>query len=138
MAYAPIAKLEKFTSEKDNAQVWLNNVEKAIFLKYFSNNNSINRLANTFTTIKQRENKAFIHGLHNSILQCVCPLHPINLQTAIINARDFEATELKANHAQAINLIMNESSELNFKLKQFSDFINQKLEEYLANNRTIY
>ncbi|KAG9295560.1 hypothetical protein G9A89_003863 [Geosiphon pyriformis] len=30
MAYAPIAKLEKFTSEENNAQVWLNNVEKAI------------------------------------------------------------------------------------------------------------
>ncbi|KAG9295302.1 hypothetical protein G9A89_021233 [Geosiphon pyriformis] len=30
MAYAPIAKLDNFTGEKDDAQVWLNNVEKAI------------------------------------------------------------------------------------------------------------
>ncbi|KAG9294959.1 hypothetical protein G9A89_017753 [Geosiphon pyriformis] len=30
MAYTPIAKLKKFTSKEDNAQVWLNNVEKAI------------------------------------------------------------------------------------------------------------
>ncbi|KAG9298378.1 hypothetical protein G9A89_005238 [Geosiphon pyriformis] len=30
MAYAPIAKLDKFTGEEDNAQVWLNNVKKAI------------------------------------------------------------------------------------------------------------
>ncbi|KAG9299111.1 hypothetical protein G9A89_020424 [Geosiphon pyriformis] len=30
MAYAPIAKLEKFMGKEDNAQVWLNNVEKAI------------------------------------------------------------------------------------------------------------
>ncbi|KAG9288617.1 hypothetical protein G9A89_006718 [Geosiphon pyriformis] len=30
MAYAPIAKLKKFTGKKDDAQVWLNNVEKAI------------------------------------------------------------------------------------------------------------
>ncbi|KAG9290075.1 hypothetical protein G9A89_010381 [Geosiphon pyriformis] len=30
MAYIPIAKLEKFTSKKDDAQEWLNNVEKAI------------------------------------------------------------------------------------------------------------
>ncbi|KAG9294717.1 hypothetical protein G9A89_008196 [Geosiphon pyriformis] len=83
MAYVLIAKLKKFTGEKNDAQVWLNDVEKAIatnrwnnarailvnklqdfnafkieFLKYFSNNNSINRLANTFTTIKQGENKA--------------------------------------------------------------------------------
>ncbi|KAG9295190.1 hypothetical protein G9A89_006171 [Geosiphon pyriformis] len=30
MAYAPIAKLDKFTGKEDNAQVWLNDVEKAI------------------------------------------------------------------------------------------------------------
>ncbi|KAG9286159.1 hypothetical protein G9A89_010173 [Geosiphon pyriformis] len=82
MAYAPIAKLEKFTSEEDDTQIWLNNIKKTItdtanlwyqnlvnklqdfnafkikFLRYFSNNNSINRLVNTFTTIKQGETKA--------------------------------------------------------------------------------
>ncbi|KAG9290574.1 hypothetical protein G9A89_020944 [Geosiphon pyriformis] len=30
MAYTPIAKLDNFTSEKDDMQVWLNDVEKAI------------------------------------------------------------------------------------------------------------
>ncbi|KAG9284108.1 hypothetical protein G9A89_022882 [Geosiphon pyriformis] len=30
MAYALIAKIEKFTDKEDNAQVWLNNMEKAI------------------------------------------------------------------------------------------------------------
>ncbi|KAG9290030.1 hypothetical protein G9A89_010336 [Geosiphon pyriformis] len=30
MAYIPIAKLEKFTSEENDAQIWLNNIEKAI------------------------------------------------------------------------------------------------------------
>ncbi|KAG9294144.1 hypothetical protein G9A89_021503 [Geosiphon pyriformis] len=30
MVYTPIAKLEKFTGEKDNAQIWLNNIEKTI------------------------------------------------------------------------------------------------------------
>ncbi|KAG9298295.1 hypothetical protein G9A89_002783 [Geosiphon pyriformis] len=181
MAYTPIVKLEKFTSKENNVQVWLNDVKKAIaandwnnaramqFLRYFSNNNSINRLANTFTTIKQGENEAvttylgcfyrnlcqiqvidpnyftvvqilnqFIHGLYSSILQHICPMHLINLQAAVTNARDFEATELKANHAQAINLVMNGSSELDFKLKQFNDFINQKLERYLADNHAIY
>ncbi|KAG9294177.1 hypothetical protein G9A89_021536 [Geosiphon pyriformis] len=175
MAYALIAKLEKFTSKENNTQVWLNDMEKAIaanswnnaramqvifyflqntanlwyqslanklqdfaafklaFLQYFSNNNSINRLANTFTTIKQGKNKAadyftapqilnqFIRGLHSSILQCIHPMHPVDLQAAINNARDFEAAELKANHAQAINLVMNGSSELDSKLKQFKD-----------------
>ncbi|KAG9294474.1 hypothetical protein G9A89_001979 [Geosiphon pyriformis] len=187
IAYAPIAKLEKFTGKENNAQVWLNNMEKAIaangwndtrailinklqdfnvfkieFLRYFSNNNSISRLANTFTTIKQGENEAvttylecfhrnlhqiqaidanyftvaqilnqFIHGLCSSILQCVHAMHPVNLQAAVTNARDFEATKLEANHAQAVNLIMNGSSELDSKLKQFNESINQKLERYL-------
>ncbi|KAG9302673.1 hypothetical protein G9A89_007377 [Geosiphon pyriformis] len=145
------------------------NAFKLAFLQYFSNNNSINRLANTFITIKQEENEAvttylecfhrnlrqiqaiqadyftapqilnqFIRDLCSSILQCICPMHLVNLQAAVTNTRDFEAAKLKANHAQAINLVMNGSSELDSKLKQFSDSINQKLEGYLANNYTIY
>ncbi|KAG9302012.1 hypothetical protein G9A89_021056 [Geosiphon pyriformis] len=205
MAYALIAKLEKFTGKENDAQVWLNDVEKAIavndwndiramqtifyflqnttnswyqslankpqnfaafklvFLQYFSNNNSINQLANTFTTIKQEKNEAvttylrhfhrnlyqiqaiqadyftvsqilnqFIKGLCSSIFQCICPMHPVDLQAIVNNARDFEAAELETNHAQAINLVMNGSSELDSKLKQFSDFINQKLEDLLV------
>ncbi|KAG9291014.1 hypothetical protein G9A89_012886 [Geosiphon pyriformis] len=163
---------------QDTANLWYQslatkpqtfNIFKQEFLRYFSNNNSINRLVNTFTIIKQGDTEAvttylgrfhkclcqiqaintdyftvaqilnqFIRGLCNSILQCVRPLHPADLQVAVTNARDFEVAELKVNHAQAINLVINGSSELDSKLKQFSDFINQKLEEYLADNRTIY
>ncbi|KAG9302044.1 hypothetical protein G9A89_021088 [Geosiphon pyriformis] len=198
MAYAPIAKLEKFTSKEDDAQAWLNdNDDKALqaipyflqdtadswyqslvakpqtfdafkqeFLRYFSNNNSINCLVNTFITIKQEDTEAvtmylgqfhrclcqiqainadyfivaqvlnqFIRGLCSSILQRVRPLHPADLQAAVTNTRDFEAAELEANHVQAVNLVMNRSSELDSKLKQFSDSINQKLKEYLTDNR---
>ncbi|KAG9287837.1 hypothetical protein G9A89_017432 [Geosiphon pyriformis] len=118
MVYAPIAKLEKFTSEENDAQVWLNNVEKAIVANSWNDTRAI--------------------GLHSSILQHICPIHPVDLQAAITNTRDFKAAELKANHTQAINLVVNGSSELDFKLKQFSNSINQKLEEYLANNCAIY
>ncbi|KAG9286018.1 hypothetical protein G9A89_022694 [Geosiphon pyriformis] len=166
MAYAPIAKIEKFTSEENDTQVWLNNVEKAItanrwndtraiqaipyflqdtadswyqslankpqdfnafklvFLQYFSNNNSINHLANTFITIKQEENKVitiylgcFHRNLHqiqtiqadyftvSQILnQFIRSLHSINFQATVTSTRNFEAAELEANHAQAINL----------------------------------
>ncbi|KAG9288998.1 hypothetical protein G9A89_015547 [Geosiphon pyriformis] len=55
-------------------------------------------------------------------------MHPVDLQVAVTNARDFETAELKANHNQTVNLVINRSSELDFKLKQFSDSINQKLE----------
>ncbi|KAG9285374.1 hypothetical protein G9A89_010849 [Geosiphon pyriformis] len=144
-------------------------VFKLTFLQYFSNNNSINWLANTFTTIKQGENEAvttylrhfyrnlhqiqaiqadyftvpqilnqFIRGLCSSILQRICPMHLVDFQAAVTNAQDFKSAELKANHAQAINLVMNELSKLDSKLKQFNDSINQKLEEYLADNHTIY
>ncbi|KAG9302755.1 hypothetical protein G9A89_009532 [Geosiphon pyriformis] len=114
MAYAPITKLDNFTGKENNAQVWLNDVKKAItangwndaqalqaipyflkntanswyqslvdksqdfntfkleFLRYFSNNNSINRLANTFTTIKQEETKAvttYLGCFHRNLRQ---------------------------------------------------------------------
>ncbi|KAG9295359.1 hypothetical protein G9A89_013388 [Geosiphon pyriformis] len=163
---------------KDTANLWYQNlinkpqnfnVFKVEFLRYFSNNNSINHLINTFTTIKQGETEAvttylgcfyrnlcqiqaidtnyftapqilnqFIRGLHSSILQHVRPLHSGTLQDAVTHARDFESAESEANYAQAVNLVMNESSELDSKLKQFNNSINQKLERYLADNCTIY
>ncbi|KAG9307276.1 hypothetical protein G9A89_017104 [Geosiphon pyriformis] len=46
-------------------------------------------------------------------------MHPVDLQAAVTNTRDFEAAELEANYAQAVNLVLNRLSELNFKLKQF-------------------
>ncbi|KAG9287769.1 hypothetical protein G9A89_017364 [Geosiphon pyriformis] len=200
IAYTPITKLDNFTGEEDDTQIWLNDVEKAItangwndaqaiqaipyflkdtanswyqslinkpqnfnafkaeFLQYFSNNNSINHLVNAFTTIKQGETKAittylgrfhqnlcqiqaidtnyftapqilnqFIHGLCSSILQHVHPLHPGTLQDAVTRAKDFESTESEANHIQAINLVMNRSSELDSKLEKFSKSINKNL-----------
>ncbi|KAG9304189.1 hypothetical protein G9A89_019751 [Geosiphon pyriformis] len=152
MAYTPITKLDNFTGEEDDAQIWLNdslvnkpqdfNAFKVEFLRYFSNNNSINRLVNTFTTMKQEKTEAilnqFIRGLCSSILQHIRPLHPGTLQDAVTCARDFESAESEANHAQAINLVMNGLSELDSKLEKFSESINKRLEEYLADNHTIY
>ncbi|KAG9288250.1 hypothetical protein G9A89_021281 [Geosiphon pyriformis] len=163
---------------KDTADSWYQSLAakpqifnefKTEFLRYFSNNNNINHLTNTFTTIKQEDTEAvttylehfyrnlrqiqaiqadyftasqilnqFIRGLHSSILQQIRLMHPVDLPTTITHARDFEAAELKANHAQAVNLVMNRLSDLDSKLKQFSDTINQKLEGYLADNHAIY
>ncbi|KAG9300809.1 hypothetical protein G9A89_003158 [Geosiphon pyriformis] len=67
--------------------------------------------------------------LCSSILQYVCSIHSADLQAAVTNARDFETAELEANYAQVVNLVMNKSSELDSKLKQFSKSINQKLEQ---------
>ncbi|KAG9301084.1 hypothetical protein G9A89_012467 [Geosiphon pyriformis] len=46
-------------------------------------------------------------------------MHPADLQATVTNTKDFETVELEANHVQAINLVMNRSSELDSKLKQF-------------------
>ncbi|KAG9290356.1 hypothetical protein G9A89_007087 [Geosiphon pyriformis] len=60
IAYTPITKLDNFTGEEDDTQSLVNkpqdfNAFKVEFLRYFNNNNSINRLVNTFTTMKQEE-----------------------------------------------------------------------------------
>ncbi|KAG9288978.1 hypothetical protein G9A89_015527 [Geosiphon pyriformis] len=47
-----------------------------------------------------------------------------DLQATVTNARDFETAKLKANHIQAVNLVMNGSSELDSKLKQFNTLSN--------------
>ncbi|KAG9304158.1 hypothetical protein G9A89_019720 [Geosiphon pyriformis] len=114
MAYTPIAKLNKFNDEENDAQVWLNNIAKAItannwdnarvmqaipyflqdtadtwyqsltvkpqnfnefkteFLQYFSNNNSINKLTNTFTMIRQGDTEAvtiYLRHFHRNLHQ---------------------------------------------------------------------
>ncbi|KAG9301115.1 hypothetical protein G9A89_012498 [Geosiphon pyriformis] len=58
-------------------------------------------------------------------------MHPQTFQDTVTNTWDFKFTELKANHAQAINLVMNGLSELDSKLKQFKSafnfYINKKI-----------
>ncbi|KAG9307223.1 hypothetical protein G9A89_017051 [Geosiphon pyriformis] len=164
IVYAPITKLDNFTGEEDNAQVWLNDIEKAItangwndtqamqtifyFLKDTANscnNNSINCLVNAFTTMKQGETEAQLmptilqHHRYSISLSMACAAASCNMYVhAVTCARDFESAESEANHAQAINLVMNGSSELDSKLEKFSESINKRLEGYLADNHAIY
>ncbi|KAG9306590.1 hypothetical protein G9A89_004787 [Geosiphon pyriformis] len=107
MAYAPITKLEKFTSEKDDTQ-------------------------DAFTEICSKFKPYRLIILH--ILQCIYPMYSVDLQVTVTNARNFEAAELEVNYTQAINLVINGLFNLDSKLKQLSDSINQKLERYLADN----
>ncbi|KAG9289707.1 hypothetical protein G9A89_014442 [Geosiphon pyriformis] len=75
MVYAPIAKLDNFTSKEDNSLINKPqdfNVFKVEFLRYFSNNNSINCLVNTFTTMKQGEMEAvttYLECFHQNLHQ---------------------------------------------------------------------
>ncbi|KAG9294290.1 hypothetical protein G9A89_021649 [Geosiphon pyriformis] len=122
---------------------------KTAFLRYFSNNNSINCLANTFTTIKQNNTEVittYLECFYRVLrqIQAINAVYFTELQilnqficglcTAVTHARDFESAKLEANYAQAVNLVMNRLSDLDSKLKQISDTINQKIKGYLANN----
>ncbi|KAG9296610.1 hypothetical protein G9A89_015202 [Geosiphon pyriformis] len=135
MAFAPITKLEKFTSEENNAQAWINdqgNTEAVTtYLECFHRNlHQIQAIQADYFTVPQILNQ-FIRCLHSSILQQVHLIYSVDLPTTVTYARDFEAAKLEANHVQAVNLVMNGSSDLDSKLKQFSDSINQKLKRYL-------
>ncbi|KAG9296950.1 hypothetical protein G9A89_003664 [Geosiphon pyriformis] len=162
MAYAPIMKLNKFTGEEDNTQVWLNNVEKAIAangwndaramqaIPYFLKNTPTLSLQLNKEKLKQLphiwDTSIEIYDKSKQLMLIISQCHRFSinssvastLKDAVIHIRDFESAELKANHVHAINLVINGSSELDSKLKQFSDSINQKLEGYLADNHTIY
>ncbi|KAG9306881.1 hypothetical protein G9A89_002550 [Geosiphon pyriformis] len=183
MAYAPITKLDNFTEKaiaangwndaraiqaipyflKDTANSWYQslvnkpqdfNVFKVEFLRYFSNNNSINHLVNTFTTMKQGETETvttYLGHFHRNLRQIQTIDDDYFTAPQILNqfirglcsntvthARDFESAESEANYAQAVNLVINGLSELDSKLEKFSESINKRLEGYLANNYTIY
>ncbi|KAG9298956.1 hypothetical protein G9A89_020269 [Geosiphon pyriformis] len=112
MTYAPIAKIEKFTGKENDIQGKTEAV--TTYLRHFHRNLcQIQAIQADYFTVPQILNQ-FIHGLHS-----------------ITNTKNFELAELEANYAQAVNLVMNRSSDLDSKLKQLSDSINQKLEGYL-------
>ncbi|KAG9297108.1 hypothetical protein G9A89_019389 [Geosiphon pyriformis] len=85
MAYAPIVKLDKFTSEEDDAQVWLNDVAKAITANNWDDARAMQAIlyflqdtantwyqTNTFTTIKQGETEAvttYLRQFHRNLRQ---------------------------------------------------------------------
>ncbi|KAG9301037.1 hypothetical protein G9A89_015773 [Geosiphon pyriformis] len=119
------------------SNIWLNNIEKVIAANRWNDARAMQVIlyflqdtTNSWYQSLQGENEAADYFTVPQILnQLIRGLYSTDLQAAIMNARDF-----KANHVQAVNLVMNRSSELDSKLKQFSNSINQKLEGYLANN----
>ncbi|KAG9296003.1 hypothetical protein G9A89_011855 [Geosiphon pyriformis] len=115
LSYHYILKTNTFTTIKQGE-----NEAVTIYLGCFHKNLcQIQAIQNDYFIAPQILNQ-FIRGLCSSILQRICSIHPADLQAVVTNARDFETAKLKANYVQAINLVMNGSSELNFKLKQFN------------------
>ncbi|KAG9298734.1 hypothetical protein G9A89_012802 [Geosiphon pyriformis] len=198
MAYAPIAKLDKFNGKEDDAQVWLNNVVKAItannwndaramqvisyflqnttdvwyqslavklqnfngfkteFLWYFSNNNSINKLANTFTTIRQGDTKAittylgcFHRNLHQiqaiqadyftapQILnQFIRELHSSILQQVhSMHPVDLPTTVTYARDFEAAELEANHTQAVNVTMNRSSE-LDSKLKQFMTSKDT--
>ncbi|KAG9305089.1 hypothetical protein G9A89_007729 [Geosiphon pyriformis] len=128
MAYRDIAKLEKFSGEKDNAYFWIVDAEKAI---------TANAIERDYYTMAQVLNQ-FIKELWSSILRSIKSCHLTSLQDAITLTCDFESAEQKANHTQAINLAINETSDIGAKITQLSKKLTQKIEEFLAGTTETY
>ncbi|KAG9296707.1 hypothetical protein G9A89_001339 [Geosiphon pyriformis] len=118
MAYKNITKLEKFSGEKDNTYLWIAEAKKVITTKNWNDDRAIQ--------------------LRSNILQSVRPRHPTNLQEAVTLARDFESAEQKVNHTQAINLAINEASDIDTKITQLSEKLTQKIERFLARTAETY
>ncbi|KAG9289712.1 hypothetical protein G9A89_014447 [Geosiphon pyriformis] len=194
MAYAPIAKLDNFTGEENNIQIWLNDIEKAItanrwnnaramqaipyflkdtanswyqslvnkpqdfnafkaeFLRYFSNNNSINCLVNTFTTMKQEETKAvttylgcFYQNLHQiqaidanyftapQILnQFICGLHSSILQhVRLLHPGTLQDAVTHARDFKSAESEANYAQAINLVMNGLSE-LNSKLEKFMT------
>ncbi|KAG9288375.1 hypothetical protein G9A89_021406 [Geosiphon pyriformis] len=128
MAYWDIAKLEKFSSEEDNAYFWIMDAEKAI---------TTNTIERNYYTTAQVLNQ-FIKRLWSSILRSIRPRYLTSLQDAIILARDFESAEQEVNHTQVINLAINGTSNINAKITQLSEKLTQKIEGFLAETTGTY
>ncbi|KAG9286174.1 hypothetical protein G9A89_010188 [Geosiphon pyriformis] len=112
---------------------------KTEFLRYFSNNNSINKLTNTFTTIKQEKTEAvttYLRQFYRNLCQIQAIQADYFTAPQILNQFIyFEAAKLEANYAQTVNLVINGLSELNSKLKQFNCFQNQSHPTSLTNQQ---
>ncbi|KAG9284476.1 hypothetical protein G9A89_014080 [Geosiphon pyriformis] len=142
MAYRDIAKLEKFSSEKNNAYIWITEAEKAITTNNWNNNRTIQAFI-----IKQKDHKAaierdyytvvqilnqFVKELKSSLLQSMRLLHSTNLQEAVTLACNFESAEQETNYTQAVNLAINRTFDIDTKITQLSEKLTQKIEGFLA------
>ncbi|KAG9299501.1 hypothetical protein G9A89_020672 [Geosiphon pyriformis] len=74
----------------------------------------------------------FVKRLKSSLLQSIRSHHLTNLQEAVTLACNFESTEQKVIHTQAINLAINRTFNIDTKITQLSKKLTQKIEEFLA------
>ncbi|KAG9286377.1 hypothetical protein G9A89_014543 [Geosiphon pyriformis] len=150
MIYTPIAKLEKFTDKEGNAQEF-----KIAFLGYFSNNNSINCLANTFTTIKQGETETVITYLecfHKNLCQIqaiqadyftasqilnqfICGLYSSILQhVRSMHPVDLQATITNARDFETAKLEANHTQAVNLVINRLSE-LDSKLKQFRSHSQ---
>ncbi|KAG9284364.1 hypothetical protein G9A89_023621 [Geosiphon pyriformis] len=98
---------------------------KLAFLQYFCDPNTLIRLQNQFSIIKQKDHEAITTYLRqfNQILHQILAIK-----------RDYytASAEQEANHTQAVNLAINRTSDINAKITQLSEKLTQKIEEFLA------
>ncbi|KAG9292610.1 hypothetical protein G9A89_006982 [Geosiphon pyriformis] len=101
MAYWNITKLEKFFGEEDNTYSWIVDAEKAI--------------TTNGTAVFSDWNHQFVvlePCRESSLLRFIQSRHLANLQEAVILTHNFESAKQEVNHTQAINLAINETSDI--------------------------
>ncbi|KAG9301836.1 hypothetical protein G9A89_004515 [Geosiphon pyriformis] len=139
---------KNFTGKEDNTQAYINDVSKAIIVNNWNDiralqppdhkhsNNSKLSFWDILATITNNTEavttylRHFYRVLHQ--IQAIDTVYFIEPQilnqficAAVTHARDFKSAELEANHTQAVNLVMNGSSDLDSKLKQINAVIRE-------------
>ncbi|KAG9287978.1 hypothetical protein G9A89_017573 [Geosiphon pyriformis] len=135
---------------------------KLTFLQYFCDPNTLIRLQNQFSIIKQKDHEAVttylrrfnqilcqilaierdyytaVQVLNQFIKRLQRPHHPTSLQDAITLACNFESAEQEMNHTQAVNLAINRTSDIDAKITQLSEKLTQKIKRFLAETTRTY
>ncbi|KAG9304143.1 hypothetical protein G9A89_019705 [Geosiphon pyriformis] len=148
MAYRDIVKLEKFSSEEDNAYSWIVDAEKAITTNGWNDDHTIQALPFFLTKTADlwyqslAEKPTSFTEFKLTFLQYFCDLNTlIRLQNqfSIIKQKDHEASaEQEANHTQTVNLAINGTSDIDAKITQLSEKLTQKIEGFLAGTTETY
>ncbi|KAG9292586.1 hypothetical protein G9A89_006957 [Geosiphon pyriformis] len=88
---------------------------KLAFLQYFCDPNTLIRLQNQFSIIKQKNHEALSKG--TTTPRCKFLINSLKNYTIAL-AHDFESAEQEANHTQAVNLVINGTSDIDAKITQ--------------------
>ncbi|KAG9300929.1 hypothetical protein G9A89_004987 [Geosiphon pyriformis] len=130
MAYAPIAKLKKFTSEEDNAQVWLNDIEKAIAANRWNDARAMKLISKPELQVSNSESIPKLGSIHTS-------LHP-NAPTANLLITSISSSNLSTDNTCHLSIhATKDASSNNQESNQTKSLNNNILPATITNNKLL-